>query len=110
MTNSLIVPSTNQTMIVPSGATKDELHRLKRFACWLDVTKCAWFHPDLAAYRDYLAERRLTQASIRAHLSTIRGRYESLLRDNAFRESLYAFTPTASSVEKKALVDELVIR
>jgi site-specific recombinase XerD len=110
MTNSLIFHSTSHAIIIPSGAVKDELHRLRRFVRWLDDTSHTWFEPDLAAYRDYLVERGLTPTSIRAHLSTIRGRYKSLLRDNAFREHLYTLTPVVSPAEKKAFVDELVTR
>jgi hypothetical protein len=47
--------------------------------------------PDLAAYRDYLLQaRELSPSSVAAYLSTVRGRYQALLSDNALREWLYA--------------------
>lgn len=72
MTLALILPTSNQTVIVPPGAVKDQLHRLSRFARWLDATGCSWYQPDLAAYRDFLLEEGLARTSVQAHLSTIR--------------------------------------
>ncbi len=66
----------------------------------------------LAAYRAILlGERGLAPASAAAHLSTIRGRYQALLGDNALRDALYAETPPdLGPADRKALVDELLAR
>jgi integrase len=73
---------------------KDAESRIKLYLKWLEATtpagsKVAWDEPDLAAYRDYLLheyvgrnDKRLTNASAAAHLSTIRGRYQAILSSN----------------------------
>jgi site-specific recombinase XerD len=102
----------NRSVLIPSGAVKDKLSRLSRFAGWLDDTGVTWHNPDLAAYRDFLkSEYGLANSSIAAHLSTIRGQYNSLLRDNAVRDRLYQMTPADTSpADRKAFVDEALER
>jgi len=108
----LTAPSDNHRMVVPVDAQKDHKHRLTRFAAWLDATGRNWTQPDLAAYRDYLlTERGTSLSSVAAHLSTVRGRYRSLLRDNAVRDYLYTQPPaTISPADRKAFVDEVIRR
>ena len=96
-------------------SNKDARHRVGVFIDWMQDNGERWLQPDLAAYRDYLlAERRLAPASVAAHLSTVRGRYTALLRDNALREQLYALSAAGSQnnsgSDRKAFVDETLIR
>lgn len=75
-------------------AYKDEMYRMRHFIKWLNDNGQNWYAPDLVAYRDYLLnERNLSPISVQAHLSTIRGRYTSLLREN---ETLDLFETVAS--------------
>ncbi|GAB4531300.1 MAG: hypothetical protein OHK0046_52040 [Anaerolineae bacterium] len=70
---------------------KDEMYRMGRFIQWLTENHQRWYDPDLVAYRDYLLqERELSPISVQAHLSTIRGRYNALLKDNAILTLLEA--------------------
>lgn len=91
---------------------KDARHRIGLFIDWMYERRGVWLRPDLTAYRDFLLhERSLSAASTAAHLSTVRGRYQALLGDNALREWLYASTPDdASAGDRKAFVDETLIR
>jgi site-specific recombinase XerD len=81
-----ILRSNRATLVV--GKNKDRISRLSCFADWLDAQGRTWYTPDLAAYRDYLASEGLRGSSIQAHLSTIRGRYAELLRDNQTRDEV----------------------
>ena len=94
------------------------------FAQWLDAHGGRWIAPDLAEYRDYLmsenrmvkrgsrmAQSPLSASSAQTHLSTIRGRYRTLIKSNTVREHLYQFTPAdASASDRKAFVDEILTR
>jgi integrase/recombinase XerD len=126
MTTTAITTTT--TAILLNGVTnKDQISRVQTFVDWLDLTGGNWQAPDLAAYRDWLlssdrvARDRhtrelqpaapLSPASTAAHLSTIRGRYQALLDDNATRADLYRLTPAdASAADRKAFVDETLKR
>lgn len=111
-------PSENAVILIPNNAEKDTLHRLRLFAKWLDDIHCNWEAPDLAYYRDYLLYsyvgrdgKPLAPSSVRAHLSTIRGRYLELLRNNELRDYLYSLTPNdAQPADRKAFVDETLTR
>lgn len=111
--------------IMPKRPNKDVKSRLRYFVDWLAYTGRPWYQPDLAAYRDFLLLERsridpetgdqihapLSVESAQAHLSTIRGRYQALLRDDRIRDQLYALAPAnASPADKKALVDEILNR
>jgi integrase len=127
--NTLSIPykfhPSNTLVLIPENASGHQLHRLKYFADWLDQRGQRWSAPDLAAYRDYImsADRfvpgaggepkpsPLSPASAQAHLSTIRGRYQQLLDSNDVRLHLYSVAPAdASPADKKAFVDEMLIR
>jgi len=118
---------TNADTIIPADAAGDAKHRLTAYAAWLDDNGRIWYQPDLAAYRDYLlSDERLvwnetdkeyqpvpplSPSSTRVHLSTIRSRYDALLRSDQFRDQLYAMTPDdASPADRKAFVDEVELR
>lgn len=111
MTLELSTLSTNRRALIPQSAAKDNLHRLARFAAWLDASGGHWLAPNLAAYRDALQDAGLQPASIAAHLSTIRGRYARLLKDNGTRAALYGLAPDdAPAADRKAFVDETLER
>ncbi|NJL54997.1 hypothetical protein HC928_07270 [bacterium] len=112
-------------LLMPPDADKDVRSRVGFFLDWLAFTGRPWHDPDLAAYRDYLLNERhridpatgddvpalLSPTTVQAHLSTVRGRYEALLRDNGVRQMLYDLTPPdASPADRKALVDEALAR
>lgn len=104
-------------VLVGPGAVKDAKHRAGAFADWLDASGRGWRDPDLAAYRDYLA-RSLQPSSVAAHLSSVRGVYRALLRDNGLRGALAseargelrASGERVTAADVKALVDEQVTR
>jgi site-specific recombinase XerD len=74
-----------------------------------------WHQPNLKQYRDHLL-KRLSPRSAKQHLSTIRSRYQSLLKDNAVRRALYEAVGEQlekdgvgdTPANRKAYVDELV--
>jgi len=84
-------------ILIPEGADKDQESRLRRFCRWLHQTGQAWHDdPDLARYRDYLLEEGrlrgagdgLAPSTVKAHVSTVRARYDELMTDNAVRDDL----------------------
>lgn len=110
--NALATTPNNETILVPTNPqSRDHAHRLSKFTRWLGPSP--WYAPDLAAYRDHLLQAGYAAASVSAHLSTVRGRYQMLLRDRdrffeiAARE-LADETPTRADL--KATVDEYVER
>jgi site-specific recombinase XerD len=116
---SLIIRSDNYDALVPKDSNKNTVSRLRHYANWLDQNGRHWFSPDMAVYRDYLLdEHGLAPSSASAHLSTIRGRYQTLLRDNAVRQMLFDMAAQQlvdagqddSPANRKAVVDELVER
>lgn len=101
-------------LLLPGTDNKDHISRLSQFVAWLHDTGRNWTTPDLAAYRDALRARGLAPTSVRAHLSTIRGRYAQLMRDNRVRDSLYelarATLDQPTPADAKAFVDEALTR
>lgn len=119
MTNSNITPFHRESIIAPPGLIarlaasnrRSAKSVLLRFDAWLTDTGRDWTSPDLADYRDILQERGLSPNTINRQLATIRGRYHDIMSDNRTRQALYALTPEgASPADKKAFVDELLIR
>jgi len=113
--------TSNQNALIPHDADKDVLYRMRRFVDWMNETGRAWWQPDLEEYRDFLLRvggndgNGLAPSSASTHLSTIRGRYQKLLRDPAVRaEFLHMAGQTLanqgfedSPANRKAVVDEL---
>jgi len=83
-----LTPTRTNAIIVPPDGSKDQLSRLRKYAAWLDDTGRGWAAPDLAAYRDYLSET-LAPVSVSAYLSTVRARYQMLLRDPVIKKQMY---------------------
>ena len=96
-------------VLMVANATRDQRHRLAKYAGWLVQSATPWYRPDLAAYRDTLLGRGYKPSSASAHLSTVRSRYADLVRD---RDMFYAIaaTQTGDPLERKAIVDEMVTR
>lgn len=88
--SALVVSQDWRSAFVPSDAGKDDRYRLGRFAVWLTRTGGDPLAPDLAAYRDAM-RGAYAPATVGAHLSTIRGRYRAILRDNATRAALHTW-------------------
>lgn len=77
----------NERVFIPAKAGREEMYRCQRYVAWLDAEGRSWTRPDLAAYRDYLAnEKHLALRTIISHLSTIRRRYRDLVQDDVFAE------------------------
>ena len=119
--NNLVQLQADNTVLFPSEADKNTVSRLRRFIDWMDYHSRPWWEPDLAAYRDFLLRVGgndgigLAPSSVQAHLATIRGRYQYILRDRRFQiqlmkiaglkliETGYEDTPA----NRKAVADEL---
>ena len=118
MSDSQIQRKSENPLVMTEHSSKDHRHRMNIYIEWLAQTGREWHNPDLTTYRDYLQGAysgrdgtMLSASSIRAHLSTVRGRYQTLLRDNRTRDTLYQMTPgDASPSDRKAFVDEIIQR
>jgi len=77
-----------QANLIPAAADKDTASRLGRYQDWLTDQGHDWHEPALGSYRDHLIDQGLALTSVSAHLSTIRGRYRVLLKDNNIRDGL----------------------
>jgi site-specific recombinase XerD len=97
MSTKLSTITEAHSVLMPEKAGKDRASRLRRFCDWLTETDRGWHDdPDLARYRDYLLENGrvrgdgdgLAPSTVRAHVSTVRARYDDLLSDNAVRDAL----------------------
>ncbi len=101
-----------------TGNNKDVESRLRRYTDWLDTERLNWWQPDLAEYRDYLLDEGLAPASIAAHLSTLRGQYQRIIRDRArFYNLLPPIDGRFSQAEqaamltaRAAMVNEIIAR
>lgn len=119
--NNKLQPRNNlspQIALLTKYDSKDESHRLATYIDWLQENDVNWYLPDLEAYREYLLREytgrdntALSSTSVKAHLSTVRGRYKSMLRNNKLRDYFFSQTPdNLSPSDKKAMVDEIYER
>jgi len=104
----------NDILLNAAVNNKDSRYRLSKFVRWLNERQLSWYQPTLAAYRDDLLARGLAPATVSAHLSTIRARYQTLLRvrDLFFNLAPRTFpdgTPLGPA-DRKAMVDEIITR
>lgn len=92
----------------PASANKHRRYRMNKYLTWIGP---GWLEPKLGKYRDFLLDKELEPATVKAHLSTVRVAYRSLLlnRDLFFTQARAA-KPDASFVEIKLAVDEMIIR
>lgn len=128
MTQAIQCHYSPSAILLDGVDNKDMISRLELYIDWLHRTPGAnWRLPNLAAYRDWLmSDERLVRdrhtrnlepapalsaASAQAHLSTIRGRYQTLLESNDVRDELYRMAPDAlRGADRKAFVDEALER
>lgn len=97
-------------LLLPIGSKQNTRDRIQPYLNWLDQSGVDWKHPDLAAYRDYLRER-LSERSIGAHLATIRGSYNRLLKSNTLRDEIMLSLPDERTlVERIILTNEWITR
>jgi site-specific recombinase XerD len=110
MTDLQIIPRSAEAALLPPNADKHTKYRLKKFTAWLGDR--SWLEPNLGAYRDHLLEQDYAASTVSAHLSTVRARYQSLLRDNGLRAALYRQVPEncQTPADQKAFVDETLER
>lgn len=110
MNEVMIIPQSNTSPLLQGVTDKDGRSRIGKFENWLQTNAQPWHNPDMLKYRDHLLQK-LSPATVTAHLSSIRGRYNALLGDNRVRDSLYTLAPAdASPSDKKAVVDEILQR
>lgn len=93
-------------------AGQERHYRLRRYVAWLHETRRFWTEPDFDAYHDYLIrERRLSEASAKAHLATIRARYRELLQSGVIRQVLaqeIASQPNGTYEQLEQWLDQIV--
>jgi site-specific recombinase XerD len=102
-------------VLMPDDPGKDAKYRLGKFADWLTERGRSWQTPDLGGYRDAMLSEGYAPSTVKAHLSTIRGRYRRLLIDNQVRDALFEharrYTEAAelenSPANVKSLADEV---
>lgn len=107
-----------QIALLTNYDSKDESHRLTTYINWMHENHIKWYQPDLETYRDYLLKAydgrdgsTLSSTSVKAHLSTIRSRYRSILRNNNIRDFFFSKTPNElPPSDRKAMVDEIYER
>lgn len=111
MTNDQTAIERIQPGLLAADAGKDEKYRMGKFTAWLASVGGSWSDPDMGAYRDYLM-RTCAPATVAAHLSTVRGQYRRLMRDNSTRDALYhvAAREYEEPAARKAFVDEAITR
>lgn len=102
---------THNVKLIPNDADKHTRYRLGKFQEWLGTTGDKWYQPDLVAYRSHLLDN-YAPSTARAHLSTIRARYDALARDNVLRDTLYRMADeiAGNGSDRKAFVDEVIER
>lgn len=123
-TTALANQTQSKINLIPTDADKDSKYRLGLLDRWMQAEKRTWHDLDLAAYRNHLLEagsaqgQPLSPRTVAAHLSTIRARYEAILRQPATRNELYDLAgeelerlgQPGDPANRKALVDELTTR
>jgi len=68
--------------LMPHDPDKDTKYRVGAFLAWQTQSGQPWHSPDLAEYRDHLLATGKAPSTVSAHLSTVRARYDDLLRNN----------------------------
>jgi len=107
----------NELMLRPQDES-DQKHRVQIYVNWMNQNSAKWYSPDIVTYREYLLHdyqgrdsKPLSPNSVRAHLSTIRGRYATILKDNQTRDIFFnALNPEMTFTEKKLFIDEVFER
>jgi len=97
----------------PHSDNKNVVSQVRRYNEWLAQTGRRLYQPDLVAYRDYLLAT-LAPASVKAHLSSIRRSYKTLVESVEHRTALIDYLerqfPNENFATIKAKADELELR
>ncbi|MFC1960234.1 tyrosine-type recombinase/integrase [Chloroflexota bacterium] len=89
--SSAITLTPSPGILLPPNGNKDTVSRLTAYAEWLADQGSGYWDVDLVAYRDHLYERGLASTTVQAHLSTVRMRYQELLRDETVSRQMYSY-------------------
>lgn len=117
--NELIITSKQDTEVsqvppayYPTVVSKQERSRLDRYARYItDVKLSNWTSINIVEYRDYLLAQGLSASSVKAHLSTVRTALARVGRDRDYWYGVASeIAPNASLLERKAIVDEIIVR
>jgi len=97
----------------PHSDNKNVVSQVRRYNGWLTNTGRRLYQPDMVAYRNYLLAT-LAPASVKAHLSSIRRSYKTLVESVEHRAALIAYLerqfPDEEFATIKAKADELELR
>jgi site-specific recombinase XerD len=97
----------------PHSDNKNVVSQVRRYNGWLAQTGRRIYQPDLVSYRDHLLAT-LAPASVKAHLSSIRRSYKTLVESVEHRAALIAYLehqfPDEDFAIIKAKADELELR
>ena len=97
----------------PHSDNKNVVSQVRRYNGWLAETGRRLYQPDLVAYRDHLLAT-LAPASVKAHLSSIRRSYKTLVESVEHRAALVTYLeqqfPDEDFATIKAKADELELR
>ena len=80
-------------VLIPTDADRGTRYQLNKYVDWLVDQGRQWHSPDLSAYRDYLLAagskhgKPLSPYTVKAHLSTIRTRYQDILKEQQATDS-----------------------
>ncbi|MBZ0291302.1 MAG: tyrosine-type recombinase/integrase [Anaerolineae bacterium] len=114
MTQILSLPDHIQPgQLPPHSQDKNVVSQIQRYNRWLLATGRPLYQPDLETYRDYLLAT-LAPSSVKAHLSSIRRSYKTLIDSLEHRQALVAYLerqfPDEDFGTIKAKADELELR
>ncbi len=103
-----ITPAPVSPLTPPATADKHRRYRMNSYLTWVGPR---WLEPKLADYRDFLLDSGLMASTVKAHLCAVRVAYRELLLDrDLFFSQARTAKPTASFVELKLAVDEMITR
>ena len=88
----VVQPQTNTNILLDGLSEKNERSRIGRYVRWLAEQDKGVFDVDLATYRDTLQSEGMSPRSVAAHLSTIRSRYNRLMKSEAVKDTLYTYS------------------
>jgi integrase/recombinase XerD len=75
----------NLSLLLDFEGSKDAMSRLRMFDRWMTQEGREWHDVRLDLYAQYLLQER-QPTTVNAHLSSIRSRYQAILRDNDLRQ------------------------
>jgi len=96
MKNDISAQRNPLAWLASTAKDKDLKARIRNFLAWQEA-RAPWYQPDLAAYRDALLAHGLSPMTVSSYLSSIRGAYRQVLKQNNLSEILCdAISPNAS--------------